>query len=364
MSKGISVYIGMKYSLLENLEFIRSAHKLNYKNIFTSLHIPEVDYVRVIEEFKAIAALASSLGMNIIADISPRAFTYIGASISELKVIKEMGVYGVRVDFGFTAKEIAEFTRNPFDLIIEINASTVTKVFLEELEKNNVDFSKLQACHNYYPRLNTGISVATLKRKNEMLKKYNMKVSAFIPSNFNKRGPIFEGLPTLEIHRFSKPEVAAKHLYMLGLDDVIFGDSIPTLHELEIVASVDEKILRFNVNIFQCSPLEKSILFSESHRNRPDPAEDVIRSTGFRDTLKATDIILKHNNVERKIGYITIDNKDYLRYVGELQICKKNLSADNRVNVIGKIVDEELFLIDYVGEETEFKFIEFKGEKI
>ena len=364
MSKGISVYIGMKYSLSENLQFIKNAHKLKYKKIFTSLHVPEADYEKVIKEFKVIVDLASSLEMKIIADISPRAFTYIGGSLIDLKVIKDLGIYGVRVDFGFTAKEIAEFTRNPYDLRIEINASTVTKFFLDELEKNNADFSKLQACHNYYPRLNTGISIDTLNRKNKMLKKYNMKVSAFIPCNLSKRGPIFEGLPTLEVHRFLKPEIAAKHLYMLGLDDVIFGDSIPTIQELEAVASVDEKILKFNIDIFACSSLEKSIMFGSSHSDRPDPAEDVIRSTSSRVALGTGDIILKHNNVERKIGYITIDNKDYLRYAGELQICKKNLPADERVNVIGKIVEGELFLIDYINEESEFKFIEVKGEEI
>jgi hypothetical protein len=54
------------------------------------------------------------------------------------------------------------------------------------------------------------------------------------------------------------------------------------------------------------------------------------------------------------MGYITIDNKDYLRYCGELQICKKDLPADKRVNVVGKIVEDELFLIPYIQDATKF----------
>jgi hypothetical protein len=70
------------------------------------------------------------------------------------------------------------------------------------------------------------------------------------------------------------------------------------------------------------------------------------------------DIINPYNNIDRKLGYVTIDNKDYLRYCGELQICKRTLPADKRVNVVGKIIDEELFLIDYIEDETKFRLVE------
>ena len=50
-----------------------------------------------------------------------------------------------------------------------------------------------------------------------------------------------------------------------------------------------------------------------------------------------------------------MDNKDYLRYCGELQICKKALPADKRVNAVGKVIDAELYLINYIEDETEFR---------
>lgn len=358
LGKGISVYLGMNYTLSENIQYIKRANNLGCKSIFTSLHIPEADYKKAINDFKEIASLAYSLNMDVIADISPRAFTYIGGNMNDLKAIKDLGIYGVRVDFGFSAMEIAEFTRNKYNLRIEINASTVTKQFLKDLGNYNPDFTNIQACHNYYPRLNTGISVDLFKKKNNMLKKFGMKISAFIPCEINKRGPIFEGLPTLEKHRFLKSVICAKELYAIGIDDVIFGDSIPSDDELESVLCLDESSVNFNIDILSCTQLERNIIFKSLHQNRPDPAEDVIRSTNSRTTLGINDIILAHNNIERKAGYITIDNKSYLRYAGELQVCRKDLPPDNRVNVVGKIIEEELFLLDYINEETKFKFKE------
>jgi hypothetical protein len=358
MAKGISVFVGMKYSLEENKQYIMQAKSYGFTVVFTSLHIPEANYEKVIEEFKELASLCECLEMNIIADISPRAFDYLGADMNNLQVLKDMGIYGIRVDFGFTPEEIATFTKNPQGLKIEINASTVTSKFIREFNEFNPQYSSLQACHNYYPRANTGISKETFKKKNEILKNYGMKISAFIPSLINKRGPVFEGLPTLESHRFLQPQISAKELFALGIDSVFFGDSIPSNNELKSVGKLKEDIIELRVEAFIPSYIEKSIMFNACHKNRPDSAEDVIRSTNSRETLRKEDVIHAHHNIERKVGYITIDNKYYRRYSGELQICKNPLPADKRVNVVGKVIEEELFLLKYIEDETQFKLVE------
>lgn len=357
MAKGISVFTGMKYTLEENISYIKKSKELGFDNIFTSLHIPEANYEKTTEEFKVIVALANDLDMHIIADISPRAFTFLSADMNNLKAIKDMGIYGVRVDFGFSPREISNFTHNKYNLKIEINASTVTEIFFIELEKYNPNYEMLRACHNYYPRLNTGISLDTFNKKNKMLEKRNIKISAFIPSLVNKRAPIFEGLPTLEKHRFADPYVSAKELFALRMENVIFGDSIPSDDEIKKVGEIDNNILEFRVHLNNCSPLEKKIIFGDIHENRPDSAEDVIRSTKARSCLLDTDIICPHDNILRSIGCITIDNKDYLRYSGELQIVKKILPPDNRVNVVGTIYADDLILLNYIDDEKKFKFI-------
>ena len=50
---------------------------------------------------------------------------------------------------------------------------------------------------------------------------------------------------------------------------------------------------------------------------------------------------------ERRVYDVTVDNKDFLRYSGEINIILKNLEPDRRVNVIGhvnisKIIVEQL----------------------
>lgn len=357
MGKGISIFTGINYTLEENITYIKRSKGLGFDNIFTSLHIPEANYEDIVKEFKIIVTLADNLGMHIIADISPRVFAFLGADMNNLKAIKNMGIYGVRVDFGFSPKEISNFTHNDFNLKIEINASTVTERFLNDLDKYSPNYKMLQACHNYYPRLNTGISIESFNKKNEMLKKRNVKISAFIPSLINKRAPIYEGLPTLEKHRSLDPYVSAKELFALGTDNVIFGDSIPSNDELKRVGSINEDVLELNVCLNICDPIEEKIILDNIHENRPDCAEDVIRSTNSRVDLNNAGIIYPHHNIPRTIGCITIDNKDYLRYSGELQICKKTLPADDRVNVVGNVCNHDLILLKYINDETKFKLI-------
>ena len=47
----------------------------------------------------------------------------------------------------------------------------------------------------------------------------------------------------------------------------------------------------------------------------------------------------------------------YGRYQGELQIVKKPLLADERVNVIGKVSENSIKLLDFIKEGTKFKFV-------
>jgi len=358
MPKGISVFPGMNYSLEQNLEYISKAKKCGFDSVFTSLHIPEADYKTAIEEFRTMVDSAEKNGMQVTADISPRTFRYLDSSMGDFKILKELGLHGIRVDFGFSPQEIAQFTENPYQMKVVINASTITKRFLNEFEACSPDYGNLQACHNYYPRLNTGISLETYLSKNALLSKYGIEVSAFIPSLVNRRGPIFEGLPSLERHRFVEPQVAAKHLFASGTDNVIFGDGIPSDSEMESVGRLNEDVIELRAVSFATGSLEKGIVFGCVHENRPDCAEDVVRSTSSSENLPAGVTIQPFNNVDRSMGIITIDNVSYLRYCGELQICKKHLPADKRVNVVGRVLDEEVFLIDYIGEETRFRFAE------
>ena len=47
-------------------------------------------------------------------------------------------------------------------------------------------------------------------------------------------------------------------------------------------------------------------------------------------------------------GSITLDNEKYLRYMGEIQLTKYDLPADEKVNVVAKVIKEELPLINQI----------------
>ncbi|MCS4474151.1 MupG family TIM beta-alpha barrel fold protein [Clostridium botulinum] len=210
----------MDNSIDEILELIKIAKNNGYDRIFTSLHIPEANYNVIVEEFKLVLDMAKKMNMKIIADISPKGFEYLQIKDMDLNKIKNIGIDVLRLDFGFTEEQIAKFTNNNLGINIELNASTMTKDFLNKLNKYNVNYKNVQACHNYYPRKDTGISESLFLKKNSMLKEIGVEISAFVPSLVGKRGPIYEGLPTIEKHRLMNPYLSTKHLFAMGVDNV------------------------------------------------------------------------------------------------------------------------------------------------
>ncbi|GKU26867.1 DUF871 domain-containing protein [Clostridium folliculivorans] len=356
MGKGISVFLGMEYSLDSILNNIKLSKENGFDRIFTSFHIPEANYDIVLEQFGEVSKLANKLNMKIVADISPNAYKFLKIDKDDLARVRDLGIDVLRLDFGYSEKFIADLSRNKFGFKVEINASTVTERFFDELEKYTPNYRNIQACHNYYPRKNTGISETLFIRKNQLLRKYGIKISAFIPSLSGKRGPIYEGLPTLEAHRYLDPYTSARHLIALGVDDIFFGDGSPSKNEIVSVGAIKDGCIELRVALSAKSYITKRYMEFPCYTNRADCAEDVIRAVESRSLLISDEVIQADNCVNREIGSVTLDNEGYMRYMGELQITIKALPEDDRVNVIGKVLEEDLFLLDYINEETRFYF--------
>src|SRR5699024_11291014 len=67
---------------------------------------------------------------------------------------------------------------------------------------SDLDFTSIEAWHNYYPRPETGLDKLEFINMNKWLKEKGITVMAFVPGEGDLRGPLFEGLPTLEDHRY------------------------------------------------------------------------------------------------------------------------------------------------------------------
>lgn len=347
---GISIFPGMDMGIEENLKYMKRAKENGIDVVFTSMHIPEVDEDRVLFEFEKILKQTNKLNMKLIVDISNK---YIDKHVWD-----NYNVFALRLDFGFSDEDIVRLSKK---YPIQLNASTISKEWMENLMEMGLDSSKITVCHNYYPRKDTGISIDLLKRRNKYYKSLGMEIMGFISSNFKKRGPIYEGLPTVEAHRELHPIVGAQELLREGCDFVIVGDFMASKEELFLLGRLDRDSYLLPVKKYKMTPQEEKT-FNILHRNRMDPGEFLIRCEKSREVLKEP--VKKGNIIARKAGSVTIDNIGYKRYSGELQICKKNFACDDRINVVAQILDEGR-LVQRIEEGDKFRFCEIeKAEEI
>ena len=353
MENGISLYPGLDNTLAENLQLIDTAASFGIRRIFTSLHIPETDVAVLKKELAEILAAARQHGMEIISDVSPRTLEMLDMAEFDLSAFQKLGITTLRLDYGYEPEQIAKLSHNQQGVRLQLNASTVTEKILVELQAAGTDFAHIDALHNFYPRKGTGISEEIFRQKTAMLQQAGIKVGAFVPSSGKQRGPLFEGLPTLEDHRGWQTDKAARHLAALGIDSVFISDSLPLPAELQAVADLKQDEVVLAAKMLTQDSVQQELL-RHTFTAREDEARDAIRAQESRGLIQG--IALPENNYERKLGAVTIDNKDYLRYMGELEILKNPQPADNRVNVAAQVLDEEIFMLKYITPGRKFSF--------
>ena len=133
-----------------------------------------------------------------------------------------------------------------------------------------------------------------------------------------KRGPLYEGLPTLEKHRNMRPLEAYLELVQdCGVDKVLIGDISASLESMQEVASASRGIIPLRYKSF-ITDKEVLKVVEQVHTNRLDPARDVIRSVESREGNRV--VLQPMHTIVRKKGSITIDNELYGRYAGRCKL--------------------------------------------
>ncbi len=316
--------------------------------VFLSLHIRE-EYSDTYErEMEELCAELNRLRFRIIADIekeTPARFH----TESVLQLKEKLHLYGVRIDFGFSAEEIATLSA---EMPVVLNASSVSS------EEAGMILSRsafpVTAMHNFYPRPETGLDEAYLLESTARLKKLGLETAAFIPGDLGKRGPIHEGLPTLEAHRTLPPSAGFIDLLeRFQIDSVFIGDpeiSKEEVGRMQVFAKTDvieipcwlrDGYENYYDRIFTCRIDSPSWLIR---------AEESRAYAGISGRTEKADQVME----ERDRGSITLDNEKYLRYCGELQLIRGKLPADERVNVIGHVKEAYLPLLDLIGRGRKF----------
>jgi hypothetical protein len=333
--------IGISFYLNDPLAETRleTAGKHGVKRAFTSLHIPE-ESGDLAASAKRLLQKAKEVGIEVYADVSHRTPSHLG--LANLNELKDLGVAGLRLDDFFDYETIISLAK---EFKIAVNASILFEDDLNALLGLGLEAEQLIAWHNFYPRPETGLDDQFFLEQNSLFKQLSIPVAAYIPGDGEKRGPLFEGLPTLEKHRDSNPFMAALELYQGGIEDVYIGDP-------EVSESLLKKLMEFE----QTNTLALRVegLVNGEFRLRPDFARDVLR---LMDTRR-TESVSPANTVTRSRGTITMDNDLYGRYRGEVQIILNPLPVDERVNVIGRIIEEDIPLLSYIRPGQKIKFIE------
>lgn len=354
---GVSIY-PENASIEENRKYLSLAAQYGFTRVFTCLISAKGDMDRIIKEFKDVVTHARSLGMEVIADVSPAVFKNFNIEFEDLGFFDKLNLTGIRLDLGFSGSEESFMTFNPYNLKIEINMSDGTK-YLENILTYIPNRENIIGCHNFYPHRYTGLSREHFIKCSKQFKEHNIRTAAFVSSKNASFGPwpVNEGLCTLEEHRNKSIEVQTKDLFNTGLiDDVIIANCFASEQELKILGELNRNVLELGVELVEDIPeVEKKIILDEFHFNRGDVSDYMIRSTQSRVKYKGNHFKL-FNSKPIKKGDILIESSLYDRYAGELQIALKDMDNSGKTNVVGKISDEELFLIDNIKPWQKFRF--------
>lgn len=323
------------YSHDYNMNYLKEVSSLGVENVFISLHIPEfINDKAKVEKF---LTDISTFSFNITADVSKVTF-----GVFNKAELKSFGITKLRIDYGFSDIEIINLAK---EFTIVLNASTLTKEQLDYLN-DNLDLSKIEAMHNFYPKVETGLSTKQLVAKNKLLKEYNLLTSGFIHGDQKPRGPIYKGLVTVEEHRYYKPHIAYLLLKEL-IDEVYVGDIEISNEELSKIMEINQGIIPIEINTndsYLLSIVNKPLTI------RYDSNDINLRIYESRTDYKITDQVEVNTPTTRSRGDITIDNILNNRYMGEIMICLKEMPINEALNTVGYIVEPQILDIDLCGK--------------
>ena len=316
--------------------------------VFLSLHISEeFDASFCARAEEACHALAD-MGYRIIADVSVKTVAQFGCTdLTELA--EKLQLWALRIDYGFSVSEIQAMAEK---MPIVLNASTTT---VEDARAIAAKGGCIMAMHNFYPRPETGLDEDYFREITESLRQAGLKVLAFIPGDTQKRGPVFEGLPTLESHRHILPSAAFADLALnYGLEAIFVGDPGISRTEIDRI----DRFCREGILSIPCEIQEDwQYLYDQVFTCRMDSPKRLVRFQESRTYSCQGPTTEPANCVPRTRGSLTIDNLRYGRYSGEIMLIRSDLPADDRVNVIGHVPENALLLLDLIGRGRKFTLV-------
>lgn len=344
------------------VSYLQTAAKYGFTRIFTCLISTEGGIEDIQSRFGRICNEANKVGMKVVADVDTDIFKKLGLSwqSEDLKFFSDLGLYGIRLDLGFSGIEESIMSYNPYGLKIEINASNGTKT-IDNILSHQANRENILGCHNFYPHRYTGLSRAHFLRCSKQFKDLGIRTAAFINSAAADHGPwpVSEGLCTLEEHRSLSVVTQAKDLFQTGaIDDVIIANAYASEEELKSLGALNRELLTLTVDIHpEASEVIRKILLEELHFNRGDVSDYLVRSTQTRVKYKGQSFPPFNTPAINK-GDVLVESDLYARYAGEMQLALKPMENSGKTNVVARILEEEWPLLDLIEPWQKFRLVE------
>lgn len=357
MENGISLYPGQGTPWEQSLAIIEEAAACGLRRLFLSLPEYPTGLGDIKGELSAILKGARQNDMEVVANITPQTQKLLELSELSPSLFRIWGIKTLRLAEGFSPVEIATLSQNRQGIRIALNASTVTSRIITALVELKANFRQIEALHSFYPRRFTGLSEDFLVRKTMLLHKAGIRVGAFVPGASRQHNYLKAGCPTLENHREENASLAARHLVALGIDTIFIGDLPPLREELQVISQLSDKAVTLQAKWQTRNPQMRQHL-QRVFTARQDVAQNAVRALEGQAFWQRSGLQAEpENTAPRPIGAITVDNERNLPYMGEVQICRTSLEADEGVNVTAQIDPRELNLIEYISPGRKFSFI-------
>lgn len=341
MKTGISVYLSSPREAIERVLDRGARSGASY--VFTSFLTYDNDHAAFGEKARWLLERAAQADISVIADIWPDSCSILG--VDRLEELADKGLSYVRLDYGFSPEDVVRLSKT-FHIVF--NASTVSREEVVAWRHAGADFSRFAACHNFFPKPLTGLSAEEVARANTRLAGFGFETMGFIPGDGELRGPIFDGLPTLESQRARRSDVALNMLELAqgcGCDVVMVGDPDLTDAGWENFAEISAGYVSVGCSVAPAY----SYLLGQVHHDRFDPSALVLRSMDSRMALRPESVEADGGaGKPRPAGSIAVTNAGYGRYEGELEIARVDLAGDARMNVVGQVNDADLRLLPYI----------------
>ena len=360
--------------------YMEEAAGAGFDEVFLSLHLPEFTVSEQLELLCDVAGKARALGQSLTVDVGGGQLEELLASENYCEQIRQAGVDFIRLDYGYTMEQVRGIWKRWAVKGFVLNASTYREEELVSMQREFLAVDEniqLRACHNYYPRPESGLSYHFFLQQNEIFYRLGIPVYSCIPDDENPRGPVREGLPTVETHRRMGLEQVVRQLAaspantgLMAADEYFAPEKLVRIRR---AAEEERRLLERSLESSLESPQESSqerilelaffpaegateeelgLVYAGTHHIRYDSNDQVLRSQSSRQMSEYAGQVAPRPACPRPAGTVTVDNSLYGRYSGEVEIVMEDLPADRRVNCVGQAAEEDLWKQAVAGDYT------------